>query len=210
MISVVVTTYGDEQWLRLAYERAVPSLASQEEHELVVYHSRELEIGPARNYAASQASGEWLLFLDADDELGDGYITAMYKAISATKERLPLFQPSVVYLNKARRLSNTYLLPPGDLRTENFLVIGTVVQRKLFTQVGGFENYEHGFEDWSLWAKCWKAGANVVQVPDAVYRAWVNPRSKHKLLWRNRKLQRAMHHRIEAELFPGGIDRWER
>lgn len=213
MISVVITTYGGDEWVRLAYERAVPSVEAQTERpcELVVHHEPTMEIGPARNAAAARATCEWLLFLDADDELDPGYLAAMHHTIRETDEPQPLLQPAVIYQVKNRRsMRPPHLIPPGDLRRDNFLVIGTVLRRDLFMQVGGFEDYPHGFEDWSLWAKCWKAGANVVQVPGAVYRAWSNPRSKHKLLWRNKRVQVEMHNQIAAELFPGGIDAWAR
>ena len=213
MISVVVTTYGDPDWQRLAHERAVPSVRAQtkQAYELIVHHELDMEIGPARNAAAEQATGDWLLFLDADDELDENYVAAMHKAIRDTDEPLPLLQPAVIWQIRNRKTTMApQLFPPVDLRTENFLVIGTVVRRSLFMEVKGFEDYPHGFEDWSCWAKCWKAGANVVQVPDAIYRAWANPRSKHNLLWRNKRLQREMHYRIEAELFPGGIEAWAR
>ena len=54
-------------------------------------------------------------------------------------------------------------------------MVGTLVSRDLFLEVGGFEDYPHGFEDWSLWAKCWKAGAKIIQVRRAVYIAHVDP-----------------------------------
>ena len=70
-------------------------------------------------------------------------------------------------------------------------------------QVGGFSDYPHGFEDWSLWAKCWKAGAQIVQVRQAIYYAYVNPLSKMRLAWRDRTQQAATHERIQRELWPG-------
>ena len=51
--------------------------------------------------------------------------------------------------------------------------------------------------------KCWKAGAQIVKVPEAVYIAHVNNRSKHRQAWRNRRWQLEMHRKIRAELFGG-------
>ncbi len=80
-------------------------------------------------------------------------------------------------------------------------MIGTLIQRELFLEIGGFPEYPHGFEDWAVWAKAWKAGAKIVKVPDAIYRAHVNPHSKHKTAWRDRKTQVETHNRVRAELF---------
>jgi GT2 family glycosyltransferase len=84
------------------------------------------------------------------------------------------------------------------------LVIGTLVHRDLFWEVGGFPEYPHGFEDFALWSKCVRAGAEIVRVPDAVYRYWVNPQSAHRVGWRDKKTQAANHHRVISEL-----DEWE-
>jgi glycosyltransferase involved in cell wall biosynthesis len=202
MISIVITTYGGDHWRDIAWSRAYPSTQEQGAFEVIVHHAPALQIGPARNEAARQTSGEWLLFLDADDELQPGYVQAMIGAICLPERPEPaLLQPAVSYVRKGRA-APPLLMPARDLRQDNYLVIGTVLRRKLFFDVGGFNDYVHGFEDWSLWAKCWQAGAQVFPVPQAVYLAHFNPQSKHRQLWRNRQLQAEAHYRIQAELFP--------
>ena len=52
--------------------------------------------------------------------------------------------------------------------------------------------------------------ATVVPVPRAIYNAYINPQSKHRQMWRNRREQVATHLRVQAELFPGGIENWVR
>jgi glycosyltransferase involved in cell wall biosynthesis len=178
---------------------------AQDPFEIIVHHEPDLPIGPARNAAALLASGDYLCFLDADDELATDYLFVMQRAIE--KESDPsrcLFYPSVRYMHKNRPRPDL-LRPIGDLRHDNFMVIGTLIDRQLFMQVGGFSNYDHGYEDWSLWAKAWKAGAQPVPVPGAVYVAHVNPQSKHRVRWRNRSEQVAGHLAVQAELFPEGV-----
>lgn len=202
MISVVITTYGAEHWRDLAWARAWPSTQDQGAYEVIVHHAPKLAIGPARNQAAKSASGEWLCFLDADDELEHEYIKAMTDAICSPDRPEPvLLQPAVRYIRKGH-MQNPILIPFKDLRTDNYLVIGTVLRRKMFEAVGGFNDYPHGFEDWSLWAKCWKAGAKIHPVPRAIYNAHINPQSKHRMMWRDRKTQVETHLRVQAELFP--------
>lgn len=204
MISIVITTYGDEAWRELAWSRAYPSAVEQgteETVEVVVHHSQLPTIGPARNEAATQATREWLIFLDADDELEPGYVAAMLQAMSEGKF---LYQPAVRYLRKGGGMTRPIIIPDRNLRNDNYLVIGTMLSRAQFDEVGGFNDYHHGFEDWSLWAKCWLAGAQVVPVPKAVYRAHHNPQSKHRLLWRDRRAQVEQHVRISRELFGEG------
>lgn len=202
MISIVITTYGGDHWREIASERAIPSAKEQDAYEIIVHHEPRMEIGPARNRAAEKATGEWLLFLDADDELDQNYVRAMTDAICHYERPEPaLLQPAVCYYRKGRP-GQTFLIPEKDLRVDNYLVIGTVLRRRLFLDVGGFNNYPHGFEDWSLWAKCWKAGARVYPVPKAIYKAHINPQSVHRVAWRDRKWQVETHMRIQSELFP--------
>lgn len=202
MISIIITTYGADHWRDIAWSRAYPSTQDQGVNEIIVHHAPSLTIGPARNEAASKATGEWLLFLDADDELDPFYVRAMTEAIcSAERPEPALLQPAVSYIRKGVQ-QQPVLLPAIDLRVANYLVIGTVLRRSLFEQVGGFNDYHHGLEDWSLWAKCWQAGATVFPVPQAIYYAHFNPHSAHRLLWRNRRLQVQLHKAVQAELFP--------
>lgn len=148
-----------------------------------------------RNALAANAEGDWLCFLDADDELASGYLEAMARVGGDNV----LLTPAVQKVRKGKRAAPTFY-PEVDLMVANWLIVGTLVRRDLFERVGGFEDYPHGFEDWSLWFKCVKTGARVVRVPKAVYIQHVNPQSKHRQGWRDRKWQVATHQRVQAEL----------
>jgi GT2 family glycosyltransferase len=90
--------------------------------------------------------------------------------------------------------------PEVDLLKANWLVVGTLITRDLFLRIGGFSDYPHGFEDWSAWYKATRLGARVVKVPKALYIQHVNPQSKHRQGWRDRRWQVATHQRVEREL----------
>jgi hypothetical protein len=96
-----------------------------------------------------------------------------------------LFTPSVQQIRKGRP-GNPFFFPECSLETGNWLVIGTMVSKALFDEVGGFHEHPHGLEDWNFFARCVRAGANIVKVKDAVYRAFVNPQSEHHKLQRRR------------------------
>jgi glycosyltransferase involved in cell wall biosynthesis len=205
-IAVLITTYGDKSWRDLAWSRAYPSVVDQGASEIIVRHYDDLPIGPARNATAAEATADFLIHCDADDELAPGYVGAMEQAIrDAQDPSLILGYPTVRYMRK-NRAQPDLLRPVSDLRHDNFMVIGTVISNSLFRSVGGFSNYDHGYEDWSLWAKAWKAGGVVTPVPLAVYVAYINPQSAHRVRWRNRREQVAGHMRVQAELFPEGVN----
>ena len=188
-VTVIVATFGDESWARLAQERAIPSAVSQ---GVEVNHVEGDTLHEARNFGAAQATTEWLCFLDADDELEPGYFEAM--AMSSADLRAP-------YVRYVKRgYVHAPRIPEGtdDLVNGNRLVIGTLVRRVMFNAVGGFRDWAF-YEDWDLWQRCFKAGATV-EFTSAVYRAHMRPDSRNRIPTRAEK--EAMHHAIRRSNFP--------
>lgn len=207
-VSILIATYGEEAWSELAWSRAYPSTLEQGAHEVLVGHEPEGTIASARNHLAEKATGEFLLFCDADDELAPGYIEAMTEAIEARskheRELGPtLFTPRVQYVNHGRREKPKFW-PEKDLRHSNWLVIGTLVPRGLFLELCGFDDAEHAYEDWSLFARCWKAGAQIVKVPDAIYVAHVIGGSRNRRMSSRERVE--IHYAIGRRLFPEVYD----
>ncbi len=204
-ISVCIASYGDPEWRLLGWARAVPSAFNDgnENTEIIPLHQPDGTVSSSRNAAASEATEDWLLFLDADDELAPGFIGAMERAVEregTDGNRRLLLTPAVQQIRQG---------PPGapffykecSLTTGNWLVIGTLIQREFFWEIGGFEEHPHGLEDWQLWAKAVKAGAAIVKVPDAVYVAHMNRFSKHHQLSRDRKAYRAAYEKARLSVW---------
>ena len=59
--------------------------------------------------------------------------------------------------------------PPGEQRAailrHDFVFVGTVFDRALYDEVGGFRDQFHGTEDWDLWIRMVRAGAVVHRAP---------------------------------------------
>lgn len=186
-VSVIIPTYGGIEWLHLARDRAHPSVLRQDAScEVVLHHDQDGTRATSLNDGAARTTGEWLLFLDADDEFAPGYVGAMRRALERNSpDRSVLFTPAVQQIRKGRP-GRPFFFPECEFTTGNWLVIGTMISRELFMEIGGFHEHPHGLEDWNLWARAVRAGASVVKVKDAVYRAHMNPKSKHHVLSRNR------------------------
>lgn len=180
-VSVVIATFGGIEWRDLAIERALPSIEAQSQDvtEVRLVHGRSLN--DARNAGALAASGDWLCFVDADDELEAGYMQAMAGVLTDERhwsgQLTPprLLVPAVRYLDVRGRPLGEPSIPNADpvrsLVEVNRAVIGTLIPRELFIDLGGFGT-EPIYEDWSLWLRAVRAGATVVHAPSAVYRAW--------------------------------------
>lgn len=206
-VSIIVATYGEATWPLLAKHRALPSAQKQEAHEVISVHQSDWSIAQIRNYGAEQATGDWLCFLDADDELGFDYIGAMRRALEQERgvaETPLLLTPAVSYV-VGRRVSPPKIAPRVPLESGNWLVIGTLLPRKLFFAVGGFIDRgdppgSYGYEDWSLWTRCHKAEARVIGVPKAVYLAHVRKGSRNRSATSEQRLR--WHYTIGRDIWP--------
>lgn len=205
--SICIATYGDGRWRKLAQERAyLSALAQDEVDEIVILHLDEGTVASARNEAAARAQSDWLVFLDADDELASGYIEAMKDVLDLEEshDRL-LLTPAVAYItNTPKRMIEE---PPKFWREVpftqgNWLVIGTAIKRSFFFDIGGFadEPAFGAYEDYELWLRADKAGARIRKVPEAVYRAWKEPDSRHRGVSRETRL--GWHYEIGRRHYP--------
>lgn len=177
-VTVVVATFGDDLWQRLAWERAVPS-AEALGVPFVTAHSDTLQT--ARNHGLAEVDTEFVCFLDADDELEPGYFDAMAQGTA------DLRAPKVRYM--VRGYPNRLWMPQvaghrheceaACLEHGNWLVVGTVARTEMVRAVGGWHDWPF-YEDWDLWLRCYQAGATVEPIPNAVYRAHVRADSRNR------------------------------
>lgn len=212
-ITAAIATFGDDAWRRTAIRRALPSADAQPfVSETIHAHDPDGTIASVRNEIAAAATNEWLLFLDADDELDADFSSAMTAAVdehtaglSLEQRKLLLFTPRVEYVSGTRRRVRRAprFWPEVDIRGSNWLVIGTLIHRDLFTEIGGFRVYGWS-EDWDLWARAFTAGARVVKVDGAIYVAYVTPSSRNRSAPRQERLY--WHQRIGADNWPDIYD----
>lgn len=210
-VTAVIASFGSADWKQLAAKRArLTTLGQEGVIETLCIHLPKGTLAQARNRGAEQAKGQWLLFLDADDELAPDYCSHMVRAIRETPEvsRVPmLFAPSVQYVT-GRRRQKPKMWPEKPLSDNNWLVIGTLIRRDLFWEIGGFDEQDpHGLEDWALFSRADAAGARVVKVPDAVYIAHTRRKSSHAEYFRkNRAEYMRQYHRIRRSIHPEFYD----
>ena len=178
-MTIIVATFGDISWYELAGQRAMPSARTQG-CPVLRHHGESLH--EARNTAAGHAQTEWLCYLDADDELSPGYIAAMSEASG------DLRAPAVTWITE-HSATDPVTLADRDIEVMNPCVIGTLIRRELFHDLGGFKDWP-AWEDWDLFLRATRAGANIEHVPNAIYRAHVRPRSRNQSVTNPRDLMR--------------------
>jgi hypothetical protein len=175
----VVVPYTDEVWRGLAYRRAVPSAKAL---GLNVIDGYGPTLHEARNNGLAAVQTEWVVHLDADDELEAGYVEAMTSGTADVRAA------AVRYIHSGRRAEEPRMptvaghrhtcvaecLPYG-----NWLVVGAAVRTALVRQVGGWRDFPWS-EDWDLWLRCHLAGATFEPIHGAIYRAHVRANSRNR------------------------------
>jgi glycosyltransferase involved in cell wall biosynthesis len=175
-VTVVVATFGDETWERLADERAVPSA----EPQAPVIRAHAENLSAARNLGLSQVETEWVVHLDADDELEPGYVDAMETGTADVRGPMAHYiGPGRDHIWQPRVSGHQHDCAAECLEQGNWLLIGSAVRTDLIREAGGWREYPWS-EDWSTWIRCWKAGGSFELIRDAIYRAHVRPDSRNR------------------------------
>lgn len=128
-----------------------------------------------RNFCASRATGEYLVFFDADNEAFDSMISTMVEAMQWSKvdalvcHFFAFSQDDTVPQNILN-----YNMPLGaDLATgmlENvYGDVNFIVRRDVFMKLGGFAATRYGCEDWEFLARLSLQGYTMDVIPEPLF-----------------------------------------
>lgn len=136
----------------------------------VQFLGRNQGIAAASSAAADLAGGEYLAFLDHDDELT---LDALYEVAGTAGEG----QPDVMYtdedlVNLESRYLDSFYKPdfnPELLLTHNYITHLLVARRELFVSAGGFSSEYEGAQDFDLALKLTELAERIVHIPQKLY-----------------------------------------
>lgn len=195
-VSVITGTFGDESWSLLAQERAGASVPDG----VPWIHAHADTLGLARNAALARASTEFVIGLDADDELpGMEYIDAMARGTADV--RVPMMRyvhGDSERLWQPRVAGHTHDCDAACLGAGNWVPIGACTRTALLRAVG-----YHDFawsEDWATAALLARAGATFELIRDAEYIAHVRPDSRNR--GASREARDRAHREIHRAVWP--------
>jgi membrane protein EpsK len=130
--------------------------------------------GEARNSAAKNAAGEYLVLLDADDLLDSNYLAsqsafitehpgaAIYSVHAMTFDEAGEHGP----WHRVAERAEPYSVGLEDLLETNPIYVSACVSSEAFHSIGGFNGKRYA-EDYDLWVRLIASG----------YRHWTNPRT---------------------------------
>jgi len=127
-------------------------------------------LSSARNAGIAQATGDFIMFLDSDDELHEDALAVLMQGQSAHSDSAVVMG----YRNFTGELTREWLEPiypptvdipfPKMLFGNLMPVHCWLVPRCLVDAVGGFSSSLRSLEDWDLWLRLCLKGMNVVTV----------------------------------------------
>lgn len=174
-VDVVIPTFGplNEEWVQLLRRSSCSVVHQTVSTPAWKWGRSETSLSEARNVGGGSSTADWLIFLDADDELDLHYIEAMLQGKGDVR------WPSTLGVVDGVEDSEPVLLQPRpSLIVSNHCIIGSMVRRELFELVGGFRDFPI-LEDWDFWIRCALEGADFQPCPDAIYRVHVREGSRN-------------------------------
>lgn len=186
-VSVVIASHGHSWWGKLAKERAYPSALRSGADEVLIDHQPDATRAQVRNVLTMEATGDYVVTLDADDELSPGYCDAVRKL----EPWDALVVPRVQYVHP-HRTGQPHFLPRRDIHEDNWMVVGTAFPKDRFVAVGGWRTLTgtgslNEADDWDLWARMTNEGCGITYCDDAVYIAHVDRKSPHRSAGRSQR-----------------------
>lgn len=160
-----------------ALEPEIRELLDRAPYPVTFLHQDRLPVSDARNLAARQAKGEWLIFFDSDCLIPKEYL----RLIEPELDHRDAFggpdgaHPSFSTLQKAISFSMTSLFTTGGIRGKkahvgDFLPRGfnMGIRRETFFEVNGYDEGLKCAEDIDLSLRIRKAGKRVGLLPQAL------------------------------------------
>lgn len=121
----------------------------------------------ARNMLIQQASGEFVLPLDADDKLVPHAVSSLvdHRSLAHIISCLQLEFGDVRHVHG----SPTYThLTFSGFYTQNRIHNTSLFRRSLWEELGGYDPKITWYEDWDFWLRCAKAGRTFFVVPQVL------------------------------------------
>ncbi|MBU1567578.1 MAG: glycosyltransferase [Proteobacteria bacterium] len=144
--------------------------ATKDNRITVTFLETNLGISGATNHAASLATGDYLGFLDNDDELAPDCLFKIVETITTTGADL-LYTDEDLIGDDGRRFSAFYKpdYNPELLLCHNYVTHFVVAAKRLFNFVGGVATDMTGAQDYDLFLKLSEQAEKIIHIPQILY-----------------------------------------
>ncbi|MBN2427408.1 MAG: glycosyltransferase family 2 protein [Deltaproteobacteria bacterium] len=154
-------------------ENLLNEYAASDERIRVAFRKQCGHISEASNTALSLADGEWVAFLDHDDELAEHALFFMVMGVRDYPAARVIYSDEDKIDEEGRRFDPLFKPDwnPDLFMSQNYVGHLALYQRKLVTEVGGFRSGVEGSQDQDLLLRCLAhlTGDEIVHVPRVLY-----------------------------------------
>ena len=144
--------------------------AQQDDRITVCFLEKNQGISGATNAAASLANGEYLGFLDNDDELATECLATIVKRINQQEADLYYTDEDLIGEDGSR--FSVFHKPDYNaelLLSHNYITHFVLVRKALFDRVGGLAENRDGAQDFDLMLKLSEQANTIVHIPEVLY-----------------------------------------
>jgi glycosyltransferase involved in cell wall biosynthesis len=135
----------------------------------LIRHAVNRGLPAARNTGFSQARGEYVFPLDADDQLDPTAIEKLWLLLKH-HPRHGFAYPHAQLFGDETGVWETRSYNLAQLLVVNHICAGSLIRRKVWEEVGGYdESMREGFEDWDFWLKLAERGWGGLHVREPLY-----------------------------------------
>lgn len=185
-VSVIIPVYNDGKYLKDALHSVlsqtyqdfeivlvddgstdrvtIKMLKNIHQHNIRVFFNKHAGVSLTRNFAIAEASGEYILPLDADDLLGEAFLK---KAVAVLDENpgVKVICGNEQLFGKRKGLRKLPEYSIEMLLGQNVLPTTSLFRKSDFLQTPGFNaNMKESFEDWDFWLSLLESGGEVRRI----------------------------------------------
>jgi glycosyltransferase involved in cell wall biosynthesis len=174
-----------------------------------IIHTSNQGLAAARNNGISQATGDFILPLDADDLIKPCYVE---QAAAVLEKRLDV---GIVYCRAQLfgAVDTEWLLPPYSLKEmlqDNVIFCSAMFRKSDWEGVGGYDSgMIYGWEDYDFWLSLIELGREVYQIPEILfsYRVASDSMVRSKEKWQKVSMFKRIFERHQ-KMFTDNIEVW--
>ncbi len=146
------------------------------ESPVKVIHQVNKGLPSARNSGIMNATGDYILFLDADDMLVEHAVEKIELGI--LQSNADIVAPSFTEFGKSNKTITLGAFTIDDLKVANRLGYFCAIKRSVLAEVGGYNpKMKYGYEDYDLWFDLFKRGKTICILQESLVRYRVKEQS---------------------------------
>jgi glycosyltransferase involved in cell wall biosynthesis len=195
LVSVIIPSHNHGKYLRVAVEsvlvqsyrnyeiiivndgstddteQVVASIVSEYKNERIKYlDQKNTGVATARNNAIRQATGVYVLPLDADDKIHPNFLEVAIAEFNKNPH-IGIVYTDYAFFGDLYQVVRTEEYELNKfITTKNLFTSSAVFKREAWEASGGYQqNMVWGFEDWEFWIRCGKNGFYGQRVPEVLF-----------------------------------------